>query len=224
MFDFFRKRRQREVRAACEAELERVGKMNAGLVAPRDLQSLAGLLDRARAAGLRDELTIKRVDFLHRLLSGLAKEIQDHEIGAFLAEARTLEIEETDGVRRLQDHLRMTGLKARGPEVIACDARGRAVYLQCDAEHNNKPGRFEVREDGVSFAGEVVIEIPWSRVDHVAQTTHAYRGYEQDGVIGIQEGKRRTATKFVLSARERAFGFELTKQVWERFKVRPPTE
>jgi len=70
---------------------------------------------------------VKRLAFLQRLLTGLADSIDDHDVPHFVAEARALQLEETDGVGRLVAHQRMLALAARGPEAIDHASDGRAV-------------------------------------------------------------------------------------------------
>jgi HIRAN domain len=118
MFKFLRERREREVLTQCEAELERTQRAKAAFVnSPRDLATRA-LLERAKAEDLAEHPTIKRLDFLQRLLAGLATEIGDRAIPAFIAEARALGLIETDAVQLLIEHQRMQMLAEHGPEVI----------------------------------------------------------------------------------------------------------
>ena len=79
----------------------------------------------------------------------------------------------------------MQTLKAHGPEVIEHRADGRKVFLRCKVDHKGQTGMLEVRDDGLSFVGEIALEIPWSTVVHVAKTTH-----KDSDAIAIQEGKR----------------------------------
>jgi hypothetical protein len=93
MFKFLSEQRQREILNLCEAELLRTQKANAQFVnGPRDLSARAELLKRARAEGLNDHPTIQRLDFLQRLLFGLATEIPDSDVPGFIAEARSLDM------------------------------------------------------------------------------------------------------------------------------------
>ena len=94
------------------------------------------------------------------------------------------------------------------------DQQGRGVYFQCEAEFKNKPGQLEIREDGLTFTGEVVIEIPWSNVVHAAKTTHTFQGLDY-AALALLEGKRRTPTKFV-STRDydATYAVEVTMRLW----------
>jgi len=216
MFGFLRRRREGEILEACEAELERTRKASAVMVnTPGQLATRAALLERARSTGVAKSVTFKRLDFLQRLLSGLAAGIEDDAMDPLIAEARALDLADTDGIRRLLDYQRMAALKTGGPKIIERDAQGCGVYLRCEAEHKNKPGRLEVRDDGMTFVGEVVVEIPWSNAAHVAQTTHSYRGIDYRA-IAVQEGKRRTPTKFTFTGRDDKYACELIEQVWTR--------
>ena len=82
------------------------------------------MLDRATAADLAEHLTIKRLEFLHRLLAGLATRIEDSAIPAFLDEARALGLTETDGIRLLLEQQLKQALAEHGPEVIERTATG----------------------------------------------------------------------------------------------------
>jgi hypothetical protein len=218
MFDFLRKRKQRDVLARCEAELERTRKANAQFVnSPRDLTTRAALLEEARAVELGETQVVRQLDFLQRLLAGLADSIADNRVQSFISEAERLGLDDTDGVKRLRDHLRMLALAERGPEVIHREPDGLSVYLRCEVEHKNKPGTLVVRDDGIAFTGEVVIDIPWSRVVHVAKTTHSYQGVDTEA-IAIQEGKRRTATKFAFWGRSSDYNCELIVRAADKFK------
>jgi hypothetical protein len=86
-------------------------------------------------------------------------------------------------------------LRAGGPETLGRDAQGRDVYFRLQALFTNKDGQLELRDDGLTFTGEVVVEIAWHNVAHLAETTHTYRG-DDYAAIALQEGKRRTSTKF----------------------------
>jgi hypothetical protein len=220
MLRFFQKRALRNRRAhvlkECEEELDRVRKIAPVFPDSREiLRARADLLTQARAIGLSESSAIKQLDFFHRLRSGLATSIEDQDVAGYVREAQALGLQDNSCVRYLREHQRMLHLKAHGPEIIETDSQGRAIYVRCDAEHKNKPGRFEVRDDGISFGGEVAIQIPWTNVAHVAKTTHTYRGYESDA-IAVQEGKRRTATIFAFHGSGAAVVCETVLQVWKR--------
>jgi hypothetical protein len=213
MFKFLRERRQREVLSQCGAELERTQRANAAFAnSPRDLATRAALLERAKTEDLADHPTIKRLAFLQRLLT--ATEIEDGAVPAFIAEARALGLTETDAVRRLIEHQRMQALAQYGPEVIERTASGHEVFLRCQVEHKRQTGMLEVRDDGLTFVGEVALEIPWSTVVHVAKTT-----YNVFDAVAIQEGKRHTATKFVFLGRDGDHAREVILQIWARSKL-----
>ena len=117
MFKFLRERRQREVLTLCEAELARTQKPYAVFATPRDLATQAALLERATAEDLAEHPTIKRLEFLHRLLEGLATGVEDSAIPAFIDEARALGLTETDGIRLLLEQQRKQALAATSPKV-----------------------------------------------------------------------------------------------------------
>jgi hypothetical protein len=114
---------------------------------------------------------VKRLDFLQRLLTALDGDPSATMQDALLDEAKRCQLENTSGARALRKHRELELLKEHGPRVVAHDQRGRPVYLRCEAEFKNKAGRFEVRDDGVTFTGEVVIEIAWISVVRAAKTT-----------------------------------------------------
>ncbi len=137
-----------------------------------------------------------------------------------LVDAPSHQQQDTAPVRALAQVRRLQRLEERGAEEIEQDQQGRSVYLRCEAEYRNKPGSFEVREDGVAFSGEVLVEIPWTNVTHVARTEHSYQGLDYYAVA-IQERKRRTATTFVFPDDSIGkFGRELTVKVWEQVKTK----
>jgi hypothetical protein len=217
MFKFLRERRQRKVLTLCEAELERTQKAYAKFVnTPGDLATRAALLEQATAEDLTEHPIIKRLEFLQRLLAGLATAIEDSAIPAFIEEARALGLTETDGIRLLIEHQRMQMLAAHGPEVIERTATGHTVFLRCQVEHKRQTGTLEVRNDGLTFVSEAALEIPWSTVVHVAKTR-----YNDGEAIAIQEGKRRTATKFVFFGRGSEYACEVILQTWKRSRPDP---
>jgi hypothetical protein len=187
------------------------------VIVPRDVQHRADLLQKAAAAGLSEHATVHRLDFLQRLLSTLSSGGGDALTkDALLAEAKRHELSEIHAIQELAAARELEQLAEDGPEVIARDAQGRAVYLRCEAEFKNKPGRFEVREDGATFTGEVLLDIVWSNVTHAAKTTHTYQGDDYHAVA-FQEGKRRTATKIVFPMTYRSeYCREVTFRAWQQ--------
>ena len=75
------------------------------------------MLERATAEDLTEHPTIKRLEFLHRLLEGLATGVEDSAIPAFIDEARALGLTETDGIRLLLEQQRKQALAATSPKV-----------------------------------------------------------------------------------------------------------
>jgi hypothetical protein len=201
----------------CERELERTRKALAAYAnSPRDLAERGALLARAKALGLGGQSVTVRLEFLQRLLTALSDEsIQDDDIGLMellIAEGENLELGETNGVQILRRGARLAKLRAYGP-VAQRDENGRAVYASCNAEYRNTPGSLEVSEAGLTFAGEVRLEIAWSNVVHLARTTHTYQGLDSPAVA-VQEQKRRTATKFVFSDGDAEYSLALVLAVW----------
>jgi len=80
----------------------------------------------------------------------------------------------------------------------------------------NKTGQWEVRDDGATFTGEVVLDIVWSNVTHAAKTTHTYQG-DDYRAVAFQEGKRRTATNVVFPWTYHSEYFcEVTFRAWQQ--------
>ena len=223
MFKFLQRLQASTLLADCEKELKRTTVANVYFRTERDASLRAKLLRDAVAAGLGEHETVKRLDFLQRLLTALDGDPSPTVQDALLAEAKGLELEEVSGVLALRAHRNLELLKERGPQVVTHDSQGRAIYFRCGAEFKNKPGQFEVRDDGVTFTGEVVVEVPWSNVVHAAKTAHTYQGMDYCAVA-LQEGKRRTPTKFVFTRdSEAAYACEVTMQLWEQSRKRSAT-
>jgi hypothetical protein len=71
------------------------------------------------------------------------------------------------------------------------------------------PGQLEIRGDGLTFTGEVFVEIALHNVMHVAEMVHTYRGDEYKAVA-LQERKRRTPTRFAfVDKHDAAYAFKL---------------
>lgn len=227
MFKFLKSRREAKaaeaasvVLAECETELERTSRaMWRFVTAPRDVATRDGLMRKASESGLAEHETVLRLAFLHRLLAVLpiasATSVQAKD--ALLGEATRLGLD-TDAVRSLAALRELQRFVEEGPRMIERDSKGRAVFLRCEAEFKNKPGHLEVRDDGLRFEGEVVVDIAWEDVVHAAATTHTYQGVDYVAVA-LQEGKRRTPTRLAFpldySADLRA---ALTVAVWQRAK------
>lgn len=211
------RRIDRTLVADCEREADRTAKAHPGFMSnPRDASLRAALLQRATEAGLAEHEMVKRLAFLDRLVEAMSIDPTPapEVLAPFVEEAKQYQFEEIQSVRLLRRHLDLERLKQEGPRVMGQDRQGRAVYYRCTAEFKNKEGQFEVRADGISFTGEVAIEIAWTDVAHVSKTTHTYRG-DTDKAIAIQEGKRRTPTKFVFGI-EADYACEVTLMSWAR--------
>ena len=165
------------------------------MVAPRDITTRAELLASATAAGLTDRDVVQKLAFFHRLLSELSQAPDLSTIDTLLTEARRLQLRDGDALRTLVALAESAMFAQQGLRAVEHDSLGRAVYLRCDAEFKNKSGQLEVREDAICFRGEVLVEIPWINVLHAAKTSHTYQGLDY-AAVAIQEGKRRTSTKF----------------------------
>lgn len=225
MFKFLQERREAKaaqaaaaVLAECAAVLARhSGAMWQFVIGHRDIAEREAMLQKASAAGLSDSATVQQMALLHRLLAVMPVAAQTSAAAkdGLLAEARRHDLD-IHAVRELASMREFEQFESDGPRIIERDAEGRGVYLRCDAEFKNKPGLLEVREDGVRFVGEVVVDVAWANVVHAATTTHTYQGADYKAVA-LQEGKRRTPTKFAFppdySADLRA---AVTVAAWQR--------
>jgi hypothetical protein len=178
------------------------------------------LLRRAEAAGLANHETIQRLAFLQRVLACVSKwfggQAPAGTAETLLADAKRYQLEGNDAVKLLAAQWELELLVQQGASPIGSDGQGRAVYVRCPAEFKNKPGQLEVRADGLTFRGEVLIDIAWNNVVHAAKTTHTYQGLDYRA-IALQENKRRTPTKFALTERHRdVFALEVTMALWEQ--------
>jgi hypothetical protein len=208
MFSFLRRRREQaaaraaaqvaqQVLGECQTELDRTAKANSYFVAmPRDMSQRAALLDRARAAGVADDAVVQKLMFFQRLHTALNTGPDLETIDVLMNDARRLQIPPCDALRKLVAVAEAALFDTHGLRVLETDTQGRGVYLRCNAEFKNKPGGLEVRTDGLCFNGEVLIDVPWDNVAHVAVTSHTYQGTDYTAVA-VQEGNRRTPTKFV---------------------------
>jgi hypothetical protein len=222
MFKFLRRDQNPAILAECEEELRRTAVANWQYVSvPRDMNARAELLQKAATAGLAEHETVKRLDFLQRLLLAVNAPSTLAVKEAFLNAAPRYQLEGTSAIRWMRQQRDLEVLEAEGLRIISHDQQGRAVYLQCSAEFKNKPGRLEAREDGVTFLGEVAVEIAWSTVAHAAKTVHSYQGLDYSAVA-LQEGKRRTPTKFAFTRDdEAAYACEVIMRVWAHKKQAP---
>src|SRR5262245_15734149 len=147
MFKFLRRAREATLLADCEKEIHRTAAANPKYVSvPRDVNARADLLQKAAAAGLTDHETVKRLDFLHRLVRAVTEDPAPAPavLESLLAEGARCGFESISTIQMLRRYLDLERLKQDGPRVIARDQQGRAVYFQGNAEFKNKEGRFEV--------------------------------------------------------------------------------
>jgi hypothetical protein len=214
-----RQQQKAECLQVCERELDRTARALAAYAnSPRDLAERAAMLGQAQSVALSDHPIVVRLEFLQRLLTALdAGTIDEQDTGLmerFISEGERLGLGDTNGINIVRRSLRLAKLRASGPQP-QFDATGRAVYVHCEAEYKNRPGTLEVSAEGLTFLGEVRVEIPWPAVDHMAQTTHTYRGLDSPAVA-VQERKRRTATKFVFPDGDADYTVALILAVWAR--------
>jgi len=209
----------------CEAELQRSARAEWRFVSvPRDVAIRAELLAKAAAAGITDAQVVQQLAFLHRLISALNQSLDLVTIDALLTDARQSQIADCSALRELVTVAESATFAEQGLRPIDHTADGQAVYLRRDVELRNNPGQLEVRDDGVCFRGEVLLDIPWSNVQHVAETSHTYQGLDYVAVA-IQEGKRRTPTKFAFPQQRGAqHACKVVIAAWERAKQRPQKE
>jgi hypothetical protein len=222
MFKFFQRKRDSAILAECEQELRRTAAAHPGYVSvPRDMNARAELLRRAVGTGLGEHTTVKRLEFLQRLVHGVTADpaLPQAVLESLLIEAARYQFDNIQAVRLLREYLELERLKREGPRAMAHDSQGRAIYCRCAAMFKNRDGQLDVRDDGISFSGEVVIEIRWSDVKHTAKTTHTYKGVDYTA-LALQEGKRRTPTLFALILNgEAAYACEVVLQLWEQNKT-----
>jgi hypothetical protein len=226
MLGFFRRQReaaQRQREAAdrtailteCEHQLER---LSGTLLWVVDDQQIVSLVDRAASAGLHEHDTLKRLKFLHRLVTCAIADTDPIGKDALLAEADHLGYGETPAARDVRRSRKLELLHERGPEVMGHDASGRPVYFECEAEFKNRPGKIVMRDDGLTFVGEVVVDVEWTDAVHVARATHSYRGDEYSA-LALQEGKRRTPTKFALMESKADYACAMAVTLWNRART-----
>ena len=234
MFSFLRKRREQaaartaeklatELLTACDVELERTVKADWRFVAmPRDMSERGQLLTQAAAAGLSDRPVVQKLSFYQRLLTALNGRPELEAMDRLLTEARSLGFRDGDAIRKLVAVAEAELFNQHGLRAIEADGAGRAVYLRCVAEFKNQPGQLEVRDDGLCFRGEVLVEIPGTNVQHVAATGHTYRDLDYPAVA-IQEGKRRTPTKFAFPPYHHGaeHACRIVLAVWEQRSAQP---
>lgn len=178
----------------------------------RELEAQAQLLANAETVGLQAHPAVLRLRFMHGVLREMKSGgISGEALDRVVREAEPLALADTPIVQHVRRYHRLWLLERDGPAPIGEGADSTALYFRGPTEYRNKPGTLEVTERGLTFLGEVRLELLWERVQHVASTTHTYRGFEQPA-IAIQEAKRRTATKFVFGD---DFGPAVVEAVWE---------
>jgi hypothetical protein len=219
MFNFLGKRRQAAILAECQVELERAARMSWQYASQRDVDTGSALLQRATAVGLKEDETVVRLALLHRLWTALSEEVGSEMKDRLLAEATRHQLADMPAGRALQRLRDLELLHEHGLRVMLSDSQARPVYFRCPADFKNKSGSLDFREDGVTFTGEVVVEIAWGDVTHAARTTHTFQGYEQTA-LALQEGKRRTPTKFAFAGGPADYACEVARLLWEQSKQR----
>jgi hypothetical protein len=226
MFKFLRDRREAAVQAELLADCEKVLRSTTGnlwyLYKSGDNAAWIDLVQKAKGAGLGDHETVRRVDFMTRLLAALFDGCDTTGKEKLVEEAVRLELGSIGPVARIMELLAIEHLTAHGPQIESRDALGRGVYFELPVEFKNREGLLEVREDGLTFKGEVLLEIAWADVKHIANTTHKTgRGDErvEYAAIALQEGTRRTPTKFALP-RGADFTQALIAAAWQRGRTR----
>jgi hypothetical protein len=233
MFSFLRKRREqaaaRETEAllaACATELHRTTAANwQFVVAPRDVTTRAELLAKAKAAGAADAHVVAQLAYIDRLLRALQQSPTLEVLDALITDAKRVQMPNCDAVRRLIAVTESAVFAEQGLRAIEQTADGRAVYLRCNAEFKNKPGQLEIREDGLCFRGEVLVELPWSDVQHAAETSHTYQGTDY-AAVALQEGKRRTPTKFAFPLYHHGaeHACKVVLAAWKHAQQLPPSD
>lgn len=202
MFDFlerFRGAARRRNREAFLARCQRaLNELDIYVHDPSARDRRAALPRQAHARGWGEDEAAQRLAVLDQVydlvvrLAGLNNTDTPHDGGGavsdgLLADSGRLGLGENPFVKKLSAERELVLLPERGPQVLDIDTKGRAVYLRCTASYNKQVGQVEVREDGMTFVGEVVLNIPWTKVTHA--TTVGMQ-------LALQEGTRRTPTKF----------------------------
>jgi hypothetical protein len=199
VFKFLKQRKADAVIAAVQEEVQRT--VVAGweyMHSPKDVNKRNDLLKQAADAEVSAHEAVRQLDFFHRLLAGLHGTMDGPTLDGLLNEAVKTPFVSTSPVQRLMAVGKKFVLETEGLSRLSeRDGQGRLVYLRCGAEFRRKDGQLEVREDGITFTGEVRLEIPWDNVAHFAQSMETYQDLNYY-VLSFQEGKRRTATKFTL--------------------------
>jgi hypothetical protein len=219
MFNLFGKGRQAAILEECHVEFERAARMSWQYVSPRDVSTGSALLQRAAAASLNEDENVRRLGLLHRLWAALRDNVGPTLEDRLLAEAARHQLAEISAARELRRRRELELLREHGPRVMSRDSQDRPVYFRCAAEFRNKSGSLDLRGDGLTFTGEVVVEIAWSNVAHAAKTSHTFQGYEQTA-LALQEGKRRTPTKFTFAADPAEYACAVAVLLWEQSKQR----
>jgi hypothetical protein len=223
MFNFLKRRREAAQRASieaqraviiadCERALDRISRAGWEFVGA---QEVASHIAKANAVGLLKHETVARLELLQRLNAAALENPGPTVNDNLLTEAARLGLEDTSAARFIRRRRRLEVFRERGPEIVSRDPQGRPVHFECEAEFRNKPGTLAIRQDGLTFTGEVIIEVLWVEAAHVAPTTHTYRGSDYSA-LAVQERKRRTATKFALNQSDADYVCELAALLWER--------
>jgi len=203
------------VLAECEATLTRIFRMSWSYIAPRDVAEMAERVQRATDAGLHDHETVRGLDFCDRLWHSLRCEIDADAKDSLLAEGERIGLGDLRVLQEMRHQRGLDRLRDEGPSVIERDSRGRSVYWRSDAQFKNKTGALEIRDDGLTFAGEVMGNVAWSDVAHAAKTSHTCQSNDMIA-LALQEGTRRTATKFAFpDEREGDRACEIAIRLWQ---------
>ena len=145
----------------CETELQRSLRAEWRFVSvPRDVALRADLLAKAAAAGLTETPAVQQLAFLHRLINSLTQSLDLAAIDTLMTDARRVQLQNCSALRELVTLAESAIFAEQGLRPIEHTADGHAVYFRQDAEFKNNPGQLEVRDDGVCFRGEVLLDIP----------------------------------------------------------------
>lgn len=137
MFKFLQKRREetirrqrQEVLTACDDLIHfTITSAWQYVSRPRDTSARAELLQKAASAGLAEHDTVKRLDFLQRLLPALAGSMDLQALDAFLAEANHLQMKEGSAVHKLVALADLALMAEQGPRVIDHDQQNSVSEL-----------------------------------------------------------------------------------------------
>jgi hypothetical protein len=115
-------------------------------------------------------------------------------------------------LKKRRRELALSERVARGFEPIRTEPDGTNVYLDVDATQGRSAaeGRFTVTDKGILYVGATRLEIPWSKIVHLDN--------ENGQDFGIQEGNRRSLTKFGFLSGDWNEHWAILEWCWRKFQ------